>query len=859
MKRIILALFLSALPVLHGQTIAEKKAGTSGGGGADLSYEMQKFLIQVNKELQEWHTKLDKLYSQVIFLYNQDAPEESYKELLDQINQVKENILILENSWRKMALQGTHEESYGLWHQPDTTLGQLVIDYGSQNFVYLMTGEIAALKLSVNSNLPIPRSSWNEMLELILTQNGIGIKQLNPYLRQLYLIKDNHSGIKLITNKREDLEIFPQDTRVAFMLSPEPSEVRRFFAFLDKFVNPNSTVLQMIGRDILIVGPVGEIQDLLKMYDFVVANRGDKEYKVISLHGVDAEEMSKILAAIFDQFSEGHQTPGRPPGLPFPPPPPHGKEPPRNHFGERGSSKPQVEAANGLKIIPLAHIAQAIFLVGTKEEIKKAEEIVRQVENQIGEASEKVVFVYTTKHSDAEELAEILEKVYSLMITTGAGIEKPEDRNEEPPTKEEAVPTTVNVDVNKPNFLAPVREYAEGYYLDDRFIVNPEPGVTKEKKTYNQNRSNFIVDPKSGAIIMVLEANAVHKLKELIKKLDVPKKMVQIECLLVEKITTKDDTLGLNLLKIGSCASQMHATCVAFNDIFGAPFVDPTTNPSNAGVFEFLISRVKHSGIPAYDLWYKCLISRDDIQINASPSVVAINQTKATIHVEQEISVSTGIFVIPTEGNPSLKDAFARARYGIKIEVTPTIHMASDKDSINCCEGEANYVTLDSDILFETIEPIAATPQQPNVARRHVLNQVRIEDGQTVIIGGLRQRTTEDDQQSIPFLGEIPGIGRLFSISALRDESREMFIFLTPKIISDPCEDMEKIKRIEMLRRPGDIPEFMCRLVEAQEAERRRLFQGSMTLLLGIPPSRCFSPYDPCDLSPDFCGEYDGR
>ena len=64
-------------------------------------------------------------------------------------------------------------------------------------------------------------------------------------------------------------------------------------------------------------------------------------------------------------------------------------------------------------------------MIGTREEVRKAEEIVSNVENQIGGARDKVVFWYTVKHSEAEELADVLYRVYSLMITTGTGFEAP--------------------------------------------------------------------------------------------------------------------------------------------------------------------------------------------------------------------------------------------------------------------------------------------------------------------------------------------------------------------------------------------------------------------------------------------------
>lgn len=862
-KRLLVTLIVF---VIHGmifsQTIAEKKAGVNRGG--DLNHEMQKFLIQVNKELRDSNLELQKLYSRVNDLFNQNAPPEAYRDLLIKINEIRENILILENSWREMATQTGNEEAYALWYEPETTLGQLVIDYGSHNFVYLYSPEIGSIKLSVDSNIPIPRSSWNEMLELIMTQNGIGFKQLNPYLRQLYILREDKSGLRLITNKRYELNLMPLDARICFVLTPEPSEARRVFLFLDKFINPNSTVLQMVGRDILIIGQVGEIQDLLKLYDFVSANKGDKEYKVFPIRRVDADEMARILAAIFDQVQEipkdllerkgpsipgtgaagqgGRPQAGGPPApRPFSPPPQQ----------QRHSS--QVDSdINGLKIIPLSHVAQAIFLVGTKEELKKAEQIIQQVESQVGEAREKTIFWYTTKHSDAEELAEVLQKIYLLMVTTGTGFDKekrgPDDlppgfAPPQPVTMEDIAKEVVKQEL--PNQLYPNPYYYQ-YYQNSDYLVNPKPVEPRRTKKVevNKGRDNFIVDPKTGSIAMVVEADILPKIKELIEKLDVPKKMVQIEVLLFERKVSKQDNIGLNLLRIGSCASNTRATCFEFND--------PNIIPS--GVVQFIFSRMK-GALPAYDLIYQFLLTQDEVTINSSPSVIAMNQTPATIAIVDEISINTGIYNVETAKGVTLQQAFTRAQYGTTIDITPNIHMVSEKQYLG--EESQNYITLTTDITFDTVQS-GANPEQPDVTRRHITNEARVPDGQTVILGGLRRRNTDDAREAIPFIGELPGIGKLFSIQDMTDLTTEMFIFITPTIISDPVEDYERIKCEEMLRRPGDIPDFLCRLNAAREMEKNRLLAGSMTLLFGLLPDRCISPEY---FRPSFCGlsEYDGR
>ena len=829
-----------------------------------MTPELHKQLNELNRQLKNSQEELNRLYARVQQLYDENANPESFHYLLDRINEIKTINQNMENNWRELSVRLGQSESYSLWHQPETTIGQLVMDYGSQDYVYLLSPEIAAMPVSVDSNLLIPRASWGEMLDIILTQNGIGYRQLNPYLRQLFLLKDNKTSIKLITNDRADLELFSPDTRVSFMLTPEPAEVRRTWLFLEKFINPNSTVLQMVGRDILVIGPVGELKDLLKLYDFVSANKGDKEYKVFPVTRVDPEEMARILAAIFDQ---GNTPPAiRPAELPSrgPMTGPPGQGPQGNRPRPPTSPIPipvpvpaSAEGAeiSGLKIIPLGNIARAIFLVGTREELRKAEQIINQVESRVGQAKEKVIYWYTVKHSDPDELAEVLHKIYLLMIRSGVAYKRFPPGVVPPPgfvppgfTPLPVPPPTADAIadeiIEREIEMLPSALYQTSYYQQGNYIVNPSPVEPRGTRnpTTNTNRENFLVDPKSNSIAMVVEADVLPKVKELIKKLDVPKRMVQIEVLLFERRVNKQNNFGLNLLRIGSCASQTAEACLSWDQLN----VFPTT-----GILDFIFSGKKHCGLPAYDAAFRFLMTQDDIQINASPSVVAINQTPATIAIVEEISINTGIFNVETARGNTLENAFTRAQYGITINMTPTIHITTgDEEDGDLMEDEPNYVTLETDITFDTVQP-GLQPDRPDVTRRHITNEVRIPDGQTVILGGLRRKTTDDYKESIPFIGEVPGIGKLFSMRELQDSETEMFIFLTPTIISDPLNDFERIKCEEMRRRPGDIPEFMCRLVHARDMEKNRVLAGSMRILFGPDPDRCRTP---SYFMPSACG-----
>ncbi|GAB4238073.1 MAG: type II secretion system protein GspD [Chlamydiales bacterium] len=831
----IFILFISSLLVssspLLSQTIAEKKASLTKGSG-DIDRNTEKLVAEFNQRIFEQKAILRALYRQAQSLIRQQDYA-ALEVVREEIGESRQELIALEKEWQSIASEFADSDPYALWHQPETSLEELVIDYGAQDFVYLIPPDVGSIKVSINSSIPIPRAAWSGMLESILTQNGVGIRQLTPFLRELYLLKDRQTVVRQITNSESELAVLPPDERIAFILTPNPQDVRRITFFLEKFANPLTTFVQQVGRDILLVAQVKELQDLLHMYEFIAASKANKEYKLIPLLRVKSGEMAKILQAMFDQLIE---------------------------FGDKGSKGTKSDAidTNGLKVVIVDNLNQGLFLVGTPEEIAKAERLIKEIENQFAGARQKTIFWYTCKHSTAEDLAVILQQVYTAMMRERIGIPEQQQR----PGIDDVTVTQTDIEVNPPNRT--VQEIGrDSFYLEGEVAINPAPVTLFPPKPENgktKPTENFIVDPKTGSIIMVVEQDLLFKLKEVIKKLDVPKKMVQIEVLLFEKRFNDRTSMGLNLLRIGSCASQVDSSCLVWNDIIpGAP---------GAGILEYFLSRARNNGIPAFDLAYRFMISQDDIQINANPSVVTINQVPARIAILDELSINTGINFIETTGTATPRDTFTRAQYGITLEITPTIHMAGEEGYL---DDGIDYISLDTSVNFDTFQQASLATDRPIVTRRNVRNEVLIPDGQTVILGGLRRKDTQDIKDKIPYLGEIPGFGKFFSTSTLMDTSVEMFIFITPKIVKDPEEDLYRIRCEQMCRRPGDSPDFICMLNQARCRERNQIFAGTIKMLFGPGcPTYFRTKKGPCCTSMNFsqyetpyerscCKEYDGR
>ncbi len=443
--------------------------------------------------------------------------------------------------------------------------------------------------------------------------------------------------------------------------------------------------------------------------------------------------------------------------------------------------------------VPIASNPPALFVTGSQNDVRMSEEILRHMQSQTFDPKEKTLFCYVCKHTKAEEIAKVLRQVWTLLQQT--------------PSKGKGSKRTSSVNVIQQEN----EDCCDETNVPD-LIVNPgmiNPGASAKNNAHPGE--NFIVDAQSGSIICVIEKERVQEIAQLLNRLDSPKKMVRIEVLLFEKRMTSEDRIGLNLLKVGSQAS-------------GSSSGGFSWNADNKGILSYFISHAAGGGLPAFDLIYSFMLSQEDVQINACPSVTTINQTPAKIALVEEISLNNGAILLESGPIPApfVKESYSRAQYGITIGITPTIHAE---------ECGPRTITLETDITFDTAKP--SKDSRPDVTRRNIKNQVRIADGETVVIGGLRRKTNDDQTTAIPFFGEIPVLGRLFSDNTMRDSQTEMFIFLTPHVLDDNVCENRRATLAELQKRPGDVPALICCLIKAKENQRRQLFEGSVKLAFG--------------------------
>lgn len=294
-------------------------------------------------------------------------------------------------------------------------------------------------------------------------------------------------------------------------------------------------------------------------------------------------------------------------------------------------------------------------------------------------------------------------------------------------------------------------------------------------------RGSVIAEARTNQLFVTDIGSRLEQVQALLTKLDIPVRQVLIEARIVEASDTFGKTLGVRLggsagrgVSVdGNTRITAGASYNAISAVTGLPPGNTlsTTNTSfvnlpASSVFgtpgTFAISLFNASAARFLNLELSALEADGKGKLVSSPRIVTADQTKAMIEQGTEFPYQQAT----SSGATSV--AFRRAT--LKLEVTPQI------------TPEGNIIlTLDinKDSRGETTAAGVA------INTKKIQTQVLVENGGTVVIGGIFELTETNDETRIPVLGDIPVAGNLFKSRQRTANKQEMLVFITPKMISD--------------------------------------------------------------------------
>ena len=301
-------------------------------------------------------------------------------------------------------------------------------------------------------------------------------------------------------------------------------------------------------------------------------------------------------------------------------------------------------------------------------------------------------------------------------------------------------------------------------------------------------RGSVISESRTNQLFVSDIPSKLEEIQTLISKIDVPVRQVLIESRIVEA----DDTFGRSLgVKLGASdlrgvrgglpgysvgggtrispganmnavgAQTLQGGSAAFSD---TNFVNlPATGQGGFDAATFALSLFSATANRFLNLEISALEAEGKGKIVSSPRVITADQQKAIIEQGEEIPYQ----VATSSGATSI--VFRKAN--LKLEVTPQI------------TPEGNVI-LDVDITKDSRGTSAGSAGFA-INTKHVKTQVLVENGGTVVIGGIFEQLEREDVSKVPLLGDIPYLGYLFKTKTKSSTKTELLIFLTPKVVSD--------------------------------------------------------------------------
>ena len=289
-------------------------------------------------------------------------------------------------------------------------------------------------------------------------------------------------------------------------------------------------------------------------------------------------------------------------------------------------------------------------------------------------------------------------------------------------------------------------------------------------------RGTLLVDKRTNSIWLQETDDKIKKIKSLVKKLDLPAKQVVIEARIVDFTKNCEEDLGIRwgITKAkhlsGTLAGanqlaqgQTPANVTPLSDRLN---VDLAAIPTVGQAASIGLALAKLGDGILLDLELSALESEGRAEIIASPRLMTLNQQPATISQGEDIpyqqSTSSGATAV----------AFKQAVLSLKV--TPQI-MPDGK------------ILLELD-LHQDVNSGQEVQGVPIILTKAITTSVLVNNGETIVLGGIYAESKSNSVARVPFLGGLPYIGHLFSMVQVKNNNEELLIFITPKIIADMLE-----------------------------------------------------------------------
>jgi type IV pilus assembly protein PilQ len=336
--------------------------------------------------------------------------------------------------------------------------------------------------------------------------------------------------------------------------------------------------------------------------------------------------------------------------------------------------------------------------------------------------------------------------------------------------------------------LAPLRrELIQVNYAKAADIATLFQSVAATEGGGAGERGTVTVDDRTNSIIAYQTQDRLDELRRIVAQLDIPVRQVMIEARIVEASVGYEKDIGVRWGgTLGGAGSKWRSYgkdgATGIEDQDGAscgPFAGVCTRPtvengdSNVPVpFIDMGASEATSGIGIGFITDNAILDLQLSAMEASGNGEIISQPKVVTSDKETAKILKGSEIPYQEASSSGATSVSFKEAALSLEVTPQI----TPDNRIIMEVKVNKDAPDYDREVNGVPPIN---------KNEVNAKILVEDGETIVIGGVFSNTQSKSVEKVPLLGDIPFIGRVFRRDAVRDEKNELLVFITPRIMNN--------------------------------------------------------------------------
>ncbi|MBK3665378.1 type II secretion system secretin GspD [Bradyrhizobium diazoefficiens] len=418
-----------------------------------------------------------------------------------------------------------------------------------------------------------------------------------------------------------------------------------------------------------------------------------------------------------------------------------------------------------VKFVANNRLGAILVITSHPSYLPRAQSWIRRLDSRAS-GTEPQLHIYQVQNRTAAELAAVLQSMFSSEMK----IVRPPSRSVSPRSKQ----ATLLGDMKRPSGVASAADSAgpgafgrAGDQQSNSRQVDVDPdSVAAEPSEDNGGADSkaepvlkIVADEAKNSLLIMANDRDYQRVLRVVQGLDVVASQVLIEAVIAE--VTLNDNLQFGLQ--WQLAKQGTPTATFSSALAGGV----------AAAFPGFNYAVNTAGIAAT---LSALNALTHVNVISTPSLMVLDNKTARLQIGDQVPITTQTATSTVTANTAIVNSITMQDTGVILAVTPRIN-------------ESGRVQLDIEQeVSSVVKTTTSNIDSPTIQQRRVKTTVVVNDGEVLALGGMIQDQSNKTSTQIPIVGDIPGLGALFSNRGNSVQKTELVILITPKVVRDPTE-----------------------------------------------------------------------